>query len=275
MKRALLLSLALLTGPAFGQDTQTLADIQAELASLSAELQGLRQELVASGAQGIQAAGGASALERMDTMEAALSQLTSRTEALENRLNRVVSDGTNRVGDLEFRLCEVTPGCDIATIGQASPLGGAAAPADPVTAPAPNATPAPAGASLAMNEQADFDRAKEVLGQGDFRGAADLFKTFAEAYPGGPLTGEAMYLRGDALKQAGDVPGAARAWLDAFSAEPEGPRAADSLLGLGTSLGTLGQTIEACATLSEVPLRFPTAPAAGQAQSAMQGLGCQ
>lgn len=276
MKRALVLSLALAFAvPAFGQDAQTLADIRAELGDLSAQLQSLRQELVASGAKGIQAAGGASALERMDAMEAALSQLTSRTEALENRVNQVVADGTNRVGDLEFRLCEVTPGCDISTIGQTSPLGGGAVAANPVTAPAPNATPAPAGASLAMNEQSDFDRAKEVLGQGDFRGAADLFATFAETYPGGPLTGEAMYLRGEALQSAGDVPGAARAWLAAFSAEPTGARAADNLLGLGKSLGALGQTVEACATLAEVPNRFPGAPAATQAQTAMQGLGCQ
>jgi tol-pal system protein YbgF len=276
MKRALVLSLALaFAAPAFGQDAQTLADIRAELGDLSAQLQSLRQELVASGAKGIQAAGGASALERMDAMEAALSQLTSRTEALENRVNQVVADGTNRVGDLEFRLCEVTPGCDISTIGQTSPLGGAAVAGNPVTAPAPNATPAPAGASLAMNEQSDFDRAKEVLGQGDFRGAADLFATFAETYPGGPLTGEAMYLRGEALQSAGDVPGAARAWLAAFSAEPTGARAADNLLGLGKSLGALGQTVEACATLAEVPNRFPGAPAATQAQTAMQGLGCQ
>ncbi|MDD8023963.1 MAG: tol-pal system protein, partial [Paracoccaceae bacterium] len=143
MKRALVLSLALaFAGPAFGQDAQTLADIRVELGDLSAQLQGLRQELVASGAKGIQAAGGASALERMDAMEAALSQLTSRTEALENRVNQVVADGTNRVGDLEFRLCEVTPDCDISAIGQTTPLGGAAVAANPVTAPAPNATPA-------------------------------------------------------------------------------------------------------------------------------------
>lgn len=276
MLRALMLSAALVTAlPVAAQDAQTLADIRAELGQLSAQIQGLRQELVASGAQGIQAAGGVSALERMDSMEAQLSRLTSRTEALENRVNQVVSDGTNRVGDLEFRLCELEPGCDIGSIGQTATLGGSAAPANPVTAPAPNSTPAPAGASLAMNEQADFDRAKGVLDQGDFRGAADLFKTFAETYPGGPLTGEALYLRGEALKQSGETSAAARAWLDAFSADPTGNRAPDSLLMLGTALGDLGQQVEACATLAEVPLRFPAAPAAGEAQAALTRLNCQ
>lgn len=264
-----------LAAPAMAQDkAQTLADIRTELAQMSAQLQDLRSELVASGAKGMQAAGGASALQRMDAMEAALSRLTARTEALQNRIDLVVKDGTNRVGDLEFRVCELEEGCDPSQVGQAQPLGGAAAAtaAPSVTAPAPNSV-APKG-DLAMNEQADFDRAKGVLDQGDFRGAADLFETFAETYPGGPLTGDAMYLRGDALHKAGDVPGAARAWLDAFSAAPEGPRAADNLLELGKSLGDLGQRNEACATLAEVPARFPGSAAAGQVGAASASLGC-
>ncbi|MFD2174616.1 tol-pal system protein YbgF [Rhodobacter lacus] len=253
---------------------ETLADIRAELAQLSGQMQSLRAELVASGAQGMQAAGGASALQRMDAMEAELTRLTSRTEALSNRIEQVVKDGTNRVGDLEFRICEMEQGCDPATVGQSQPLGGAATPSQSVTAPAPNAVGTGAG-NLAMNEQADFDRAKGVLDQGDFRAAADLFKTFTETYPGGPLTGDAAYLRGDALNKAGDVPNAARAWLDAFSAAPEGPRAADNLLELGKALGALGQKTEACATLAEVPARFPSSGAAGQVSAAQAALACR
>ena len=261
-----------LAAPAFAQDKETLADIRAQLAQLSADLQGLRAELVASGAPGLQAAGGASALQRMDTMEAALSRLTARSEALQNRIESVVKDGTNRVGDLEFRLCEMEEGCDVSAIGQAQPLGGAAASVDPVTASAPSSV-APSGA-LAMNEQADFDRAQGVLDQGDFRAAAALFATFAETYPGGPLSGDAGYLAGEALNKAGDTPGAARAWLNAFSAAPEGPRAGDNLLELGKALGALGQRNEACATLAEVPARFPGTGAAGQVAAAKAALGC-
>jgi len=33
-----------------------------------------------------------------------LTRLNSKAEELENRINRVVTDGTNRIGDLEFRL---------------------------------------------------------------------------------------------------------------------------------------------------------------------------
>ena len=276
--RRLGLSLVLCLLPVLGhaQDkAETLADIRNELAALAAEFNALKAELVASGGATNGAAGG-DALTRMDTIEAELARLTARTEEVELKLNRVVSDGTNRIGDLEYRLCEATEGCDPTTLAATPTLGadaGETAPAatDAGTAPATDT----GGAELAVAEQADFDRAKEVLGQGDFPGAAALFATYAESYPGGPLVPEAHYLRGEALTKQGDTANAARAYLDAFSAKPEGPIAPDALLKLGEGLGALGQVPEACVTLGEVGTRFPGTTAATQATVAMQGFGCQ
>lgn len=275
LRLACLLALAPLS--AFGQDrAQTLADIRAELSALSAEFNALKQELVATGAAASGAAGG-DALMRMDAIEAQLMQLTARAEAVELKLNAVVTDGTRRVNDLEFRVCELTEGCDIAALAAAQPLGGAAsttgAAAVPATPTAPVA-PLAGGPELAVGEQADFDRAQEVLGQGDFRAAADLFAAFTQSYPGGPLTQDAHLRRGDALSQLGDTSGAARAYLDGFSGQPSGPKAGEALLKLGQALGTLGQTSEACVTLQEVGTRFPASPEAASASVAMQGLGC-
>ncbi len=270
----LLVLLALMPGFAIAQDrAQTLADIRAELAALNAEFTALKQELVTTGAAQSGAAGG-DALQRMDAIEAALVQLTSKTEAVELRLNKVAADGTNRIGDLEFRLCEVTEGCDIGSLGTTAPLGGGGT-APVVVGTDPGAAPAIGGAELAVGEQADFDRAKEVLGKGDFRTAADLFATFTTTYTGGPLSQEAQFLRGEALAQLGETSNAARAYLESFSGAPDGPRAGEALLKLGQSLGTLGQTPEACVTLTEVGVRFPGSIDASNAQIAMQGLGCQ
>ncbi|MBL9055466.1 MAG: tol-pal system protein YbgF [Rhodobacteraceae bacterium] len=270
------LCLMLLAFPAAAQDkAQTLADIKAELGQLMAEVNSLMAELVSSGAASTGIAGG-DALQRMDAIEAELMRLTSKAEEIELKLNRVVADGTNRLGDLEFRLCEATEGCDINSLPDTAPLGGdvAAAPAAPAAQPAAPAAGSSSGPELAMGEQADFDRAKEVLGQGDFRTAADLFATFAQAYPGGPLTQEAQYQRGEALNQLGDTAEAARAYLDAFSGKPDGSFAADSLLRLGQALGTLGQVPDACLTLAEVGNRFPGSIQATNAQVSMQGLAC-
>ncbi|MFN4202513.1 MAG: tol-pal system protein YbgF [Tabrizicola sp.] len=282
--RRLGLSLALCLLPVLGhaQDrAQTLADIRSELAALAAEFNALKSELISTGAISSGAAGG-DALTRMDTIEAALARLTARTEEVELRLNRVVNDGTNRIGDIEYRLCEVTEGCNPANLGATSVLGGgsggtsAPAVAPPVASGGTGAaTTGTGGAELAVAEQADFDRAKEVLGQGDFQGAAALFATYAQSYPGGPLIPEAHYLRGEALSKLGDTGNAARAYLDAFSAAPEGPFAPDALLKLGEGLGALGQVPEACVTLAEVGARFPGSMAATQSTVAMQGYGCQ
>ncbi len=321
--------IAALPGLAMAQDkAKTLADLRAELTRLAQDIQGLRAELVASGPEGMRAAGGVTALDRLNSMEAALAQLTGQTEALGKRIDRVVTDGTNRIGDLEFRLCEMQEGCDLGALGDTPPLGqpgagaapdalstptpaastpapsnpatpateapspaaagaaaaaaavaGAAGPAEmgvtPPPKPATPATPTPAtGAPLQAGEQAEIDRAREVLGQGDFRGAADRFAAFAAAHPQSPLIGEARYLQGQALAGAGETKAAAEVWLDAFSGDPDGPRAAASLLALGRALGELGSTDAACLSLAEVGTRFPASPEAGQAATARGALTC-
>ncbi len=279
--RWLALCLILLPLPAVAQDrAQTLAEIKAELSMLMADFNGLKAELVQNGAAQSGAAGG-DALQRLDAIEAELMRLTAKTEEVELKVNRVVADGTNRVGDIEYRLCEVTTGCDVAALGATTTLGGDVAAVGgevPVVADTGSGLiigDTGGGVEMAANEQKDFDRAQEVLATGDFRTAADLFATFAQSFPGGPLTQQALFQRGEALTQLGETADAARAYLDAYSGQPTGPYAADSLLKLGQGLGELGQVPDACVTLGEVDVRFPGTIQATNAQVSMQGLGCQ
>ncbi|MFZ1726836.1 MAG: tol-pal system protein YbgF [Albidovulum sp.] len=271
----ILVAVAFAAAPVHAQDrAQSLADIRAELGVLAADIQSLRSELVGGGVGGLQAAGGATALARMDALEAELVRLTSRTEELQNSLHRIVADGTNRIGDLEFRLCELEEGCDVSNMPITKSLGDfvGLVPNTPAVVIQPgNGT---TSAELAVNEQADFDRAKAALDSGDFRGAADLFAAFSQTYTGGPLTADAHYYRGDALIQLSETANAARAYLEAFSGTPNGPRAPMALLKLGSALGVLGQSQEACVTLGEVSVRFPTAPEAIEANTAMRALAC-
>jgi tol-pal system protein YbgF len=284
--RWLLLIALLLPGAVHAQDkAQSLADVKAELAQLAAEFNTLKQELITTGAASNGSAG-ASPLQRMDTIEAQLTQLTAKTEAVQLKLSQVVADGTNRIGDIEFRLCELTEGCDPGSLSETPDLGALAAGAAPVASSAPatnlsaSSTPTPdtttsSGApEMAINEQADFDRAQAVLASGDFRTAADLFATYAQTYPGGPLAQQAGIQRGDALTKVGETAKAARAYLDAFSGEPSGAQAGQALTKLGQALGALGQQPEACVTLAEVGKRFPGSTDDSNARGAMQGLGC-
>jgi tol-pal system protein YbgF len=265
---ALIAAMAVPTGAAFAQD-QTLADIRAELSGLYGDVNALRGELVASGQAG-QGIAGATPLDRLNSIEAELTRLTSKTEDLEFRITRITRDGTNRIGDLEFRLCELEAGCDIANLGDTPSLGGVDV--EP-TGPAVQ-TPVSNGPSLAVGEQEDFTRAQEALASGDFRSAADLLATFNETYPGSPVAADAHLLRGQAFEQLGETTNAARAYLAAFSGNPEGSVAPVALTKLGKTLAALGQNQDACVTLGEVATRFPGAPEVVEAQQAMATLGC-
>ena len=253
--------------PVMAQDTvqePTLADLRAELNQVRGQLQSLRSELVASGAAGFQAAGGDAAIDRMNTMEQRLARLTDRTEQLGNRIDRIVADSNRRIADLEFRLCEMDETCDLSAL-TIPDRGGAAI-------PLPEAPQA--GRPASPGEQADFDAARQVMASGDFRRAAEMFGAVAQTHAGGALTAEALFLRGAALDSADDSRGAAAAWLEGFAADPDGPRAAESLLGIARVIETEGDATAACLYLAEIPARFPGSPFAAEAETRMSRLAC-
>jgi tol-pal system protein YbgF len=255
---------------ALAQDQQTLADIRQELTILYVEMQKLKREFSTTGGatSNLAAAG---VLDRVSAIEAEMQRLTAQTERLDHRIQQIVADGTNRIGDLEFRLCELEADCDISKLGESSTLGGDI-PETPL--PTPPSDPETPQSELAVGEQADFEAAKTALSEQRYDDAAGQFDAFNMAYPGSPLAAEANLHRGQALNGVGNTREAARAFLASFTANANGPVAAMALLELGTALGRLGQTSQACVTLAEVSIRFPGAPEVARAEQEMVALGC-
>jgi tol-pal system protein YbgF len=275
---ALLLAAAVgISAPALAQaqrpaQTQTLADVTAELTVLNGQIVQLRNELVRSGAARGLPSAPATALTRLDQLEAELRRLTDRVDVLTNDVRRIVEDASNRVGDIEFRLTELEGG-DTGVLGTPEPLGGG------LTGPRPRPV-APAVAprnsgQLAVTEQADFDAAVAAAEAGDSARAAELFAGFLTTYPGGPLSTEAQFRRGEALAAQADWRAAARSFLDAFSGAPQGPLAPRALYRLAISLRELGQTDEACLTLTEVQTRYPASDVSAEAAAERTALRCQ
>lgn len=268
----------LFAAPAHAQErTETLADIRQEMSVLYVEVQKLKRELSTTGASG-QATVSGSVIDRVGAIEGELQRLTAKIEQLELRIDRIVTDGTRRIGDLEFRLVELEGG-DLSKLGETSTLGGGALPgggggtiggASVITPQTEVDQP-----EMAVGEKAAFDTAQAALDAGNHDEAAALFKAFRDDYPGGPLSDEAGLKRGEALEAGGKVSDAARVYLDLFSSAPTGTVAPEALFHLGAALGRLGQTNEACVTLGEVGARFPGSAAVAKAQSSMQNLGCQ
>ena len=252
------------------QDQQTLADIRQELTVLHVEIQRLKRELSTTGAPSTNLSG-TGVLERVNAIETELQRLTSQTEQLDYRVKRVVADGTNRIGDLEFRLVELEGG-DVSTLGETSTLGGAIdGPTDSSAVPLQEAA---VDGELAVGEKADFEAARTALEKGEYQTAVSGFAAFDQAYPGSPLAARAHLLRGKALDGTGDTREAARAYLASFTRDSTGTTAPQALVELGAALGRLGQTEQACVTLGEVRVRFPVSDAAVQADQELAALGC-
>ncbi|MEO0372300.1 MAG: tol-pal system protein YbgF [Pseudomonadota bacterium] len=269
---SVLLILTIATATHAQDRTQTLADIRQELSVLYVEIQKLKRELSTTGGVSTQAVGG-STIDRVNTIEAEMTRLTALTEQLQFRIDSVVRDGSNQIGDLEFRLCELEADCDIAALGQGTTLGGV----EPTTGGTQQTiqpeTTTP-DVQLAVGEQADFDTAVAALEGGDHAVAAQKFAAFLTNYPGSPLAGGARIMRGAALEADGQNTQAARAYLDAFSVDPNGTKAPEALFLLGRSLGRIGQVEEACVTLAEVGVRFPGGQAATDANAERTRLSC-
>lgn len=278
---------------------QTLADIRQELTVLHVEIQRLNRELSTTGAPATSLAG-TSVLDRVSAIEAELQRLTAQTETLQHRVQSIVEDGTNRIGDLEFRLVELEGG-DLSQLGETSTLGGAVTPeaaggesaaaaagageglpvggapagtTSQITLPDGGEITLPGGGELAVAERADFEAALSDLAAESYQAAADKLAAFKISYPGSPLAAQVDFTRGKALDGMGDTREAARAYLAAFTGNATGPVAPQALFELGAALGRLGQLDQACITLSEVGVRFPSDPVVGTAENERARLAC-
>jgi tol-pal system protein YbgF len=246
---------------------QSLADIRQDLNILYVEMQRLKRELSTTQSPNA-VAGNGSVIDRVNALEAQVRDLTAATEKLEYRVNRIVTDGTNRIGDLEFRLVELEGG-DISKLGETTTLGGEEIALPSVPQPETN------GPELAIGEKVDFDNAKRAFEDGKYQDSAEMMARFTQTYPDSPLTPQAMLIRGNAFAALSDHKSSARAYLEGFSTYPVSEVAPETLYRLGDALGELGQTDAGCQTLSQVAIRFPGNDFVAQAEARMTTLGCQ
>ena len=249
------------------ENDKTLADIRQDLNILYVEVLKLRRELSTTQTSSIISSNEASVLERLDGMEQELRRLTSATENLEFRVNGIVSDGTNRVRDLEYRLVELEGG-DLSKIDFATTLGGDLEISSNIDVEENS------GPELAIGEKADFENAQNALLDERFEESLLLFERFLENYPDSPLSAAIIIARGNAYEGLGEIKKAARAYLNSFSSYEDSPVAPEALTLLGNALVSLGQTDAGCQTLAQVLMRFPSSDFSFEAEKMMLELQC-
>lgn len=263
--RAATLGCLLWAGTLLPAQADSVAEIRSELNALSAVVADLAREL-SSGAAASQPGFDGTLIDRVDQIRTELARLTGRTEELEFRIRRVIDEASNRLGDLEFRLTELGGG-DPSSLPQ-RPLGGEsqsfiAAPELPSEAP-----------ELAAGEEAALRGARSLAEAGDREGAVQALQDFLDLFPGSPLGPEASMLLGEMHRARGAEPEAARAFLNLYLSDPDGPSAPGALYALGDSLGRLGQREEACVMFDELRTRFASSPEASEAEGPREALAC-
>lgn len=271
-------------------DAVTLADMQEALRAVSINLQTLRAELLASGADGFSAAGGDSVIDRMNAAEAQIAALTDQTEQLSNQIRRAVSDGTNRISDLEFRLCELDSSCDLGALmtselgqrtsldeGAESSVSGAEIESLPVISAV---TLPPLGEQQytavppTEEEDQEFAAVRADIDAKKWMEAIGKLDHFISEHTSSPLIPEALFLRGMAFQATDQNELAARSWLSAYSIDPDGPRAPESLIALSRVMATLGKPTDACPYFNELTRLFSKTAEGIKAQAKSDAIGC-
>jgi tol-pal system protein YbgF len=131
--------------------------------------------------------------------------------------------------------------------------------------PAAPATTGPTivGSGVAMLDQPreQFNAALQAFQAGQYPEAEAGFKAFLTGNPAHRLTPDAIFYIGETYLQRSRPREAAEQYLKVTTDYSKSSRAPESMVRLGQTLAALGNSEQACATLSEFGKRYPSASA--------------
>lgn len=225
----------------------------------------------------------ASLRARSDDLELTLRQMTGQMDSLTQDLaktqrdlkaletdNRALQD---RIMALESRLSGTAKAAPAPQPLPAPAAGPApetlALTKAPSEAAAPKPQPAPKPAiSAAADRAAAFQRAKQLLLDGQFPAASAALQDYVDQYGEIAANGpEARFWLGETLFIRGDYADAASAYIGAIRGWPATPWGAEAVVKLSMSLIELKRGPDACRTLDEFTRRYAAPPPATKARA--------
>ncbi len=114
-------------------------------------------------------------------------------------------------------------------------------------------------ADIRASEEDAYQTAYSLILSGDYKEAERSFKGYLDAYPEGTRAADAAFWLGEAQYSQGKYKDAAETFFNTYKAYGTSEKAPEVLLKLGMSLAALDNRDTACATLKEIPKRFPKA----------------
>ena len=122
----------------------------------------------------------------------------------------------------------------------------------------------------------EYDLAYGYVLRKDYALAEEGLRAFLKTHPKDRLVADANYWLGESLFQRQRYREAAESFLTVSTKFDTAGKAPDSLLRLGQSLAALKEKEAACATLGELPRKYPKAPAnvKSTAEKEQKRVGC-
>lgn len=148
--------------------------------------------------------------------------------------------------------------------GQLEQLHYAAQASAPVNAPQNSAQ------ASDPQEQAAYNAAAELYRSGKYKEAATAFASFAQAYPDGPLAGDASFYLGSSQYATRDFKTSIQTMKHLVSTTPKDPRSPDALLVAAASQIELNDLAGAKASLQQIIRDYPQTSAAETAKSRLK-----
>lgn len=236
---------------------------------------------------------------RFDQLSDQMRDLTGRLEELQHDIDSVRARMEKMASDNDMRLqaLERATGAGAAT-GNAPPAAAMnqppprqMAPPDNAGAPPPRSNvyppptphetqaappanqqtavaPLPEGTLPAGSPQQQYDYAFGLLRDANYPAAERALKDFIHRYPDNRLSGNAQYWLGETYYVRRNFQAAAAAFAEGYQRFPRGPKAAEDLLKLGSSLSALGRRPDACRSFAQLDHDFPIAPGNVKAKEA-------
>lgn len=197
-------------------------------------------------------------LDRVQTLEDQVRTLRGQVDELQNATQRQQEDLNKQVSDLNFQMQQgghgVAPAAAAASGGGGStlspPAGNLSLSGNKASAPAA----APGGG--ARTADAIMQEGTAALARRDYAGAEAAAREVLGAGRS-PRAYDAQFLMAQAKTGQHDYQAAAIAFDDTYNRNKIGARAQDSLLGLASSLNSLGEKKAACGALARLKTEFP------------------
>lgn len=288
-----LLSILIFSSPAFAQNNDMrslmsrMDQIQRQMDTVSRQVySGNPPPAAMSGTTTPNNSGMAAALdERMGSIEGSLRQINGRLEEQEHSLNQLRSEFDLFKTDLEMRLNEMSASRPSIMPSASSPSGDESPRMSQMTdtnaqtaAMANDNSPRDDGSQNlpSQNAAALYDASFQALREQRYDRAEAGFKEFIERFGSDTLAGNAQYWLGETYYVRGNFTEAAKTFAQGYHKYPKSSKGPDNLLKLGLSLAQNGKKQEACVTLQQLALQYPSvAPAVKQrADDEQNKLGC-